>query len=68
MDLILAICLIADPGVCREERLTITLEPVGPLYCQMLAQPIIATWTQQHPKWTVVRHRCAVTGAREIEA
>jgi hypothetical protein len=68
MDMILAVCLLADLTRCREERINISVDPVGPHHCMMVSQPIIAEWTQAHPKWTVTRWRCVPAGTKEIEA
>jgi hypothetical protein len=33
--------------------------------CVMNAQPYIAQWTNEHPKWLVVRWRCEYGGSEE---
>jgi hypothetical protein len=65
MILILAICLFADPSVCREERLTISMEEMIPTQCMIGAQSIIAEWAATHPKWKVERWRCRPAGRQE---
>ncbi|MDQ0303482.1 hypothetical protein [Ancylobacter polymorphus] len=69
MELILSICLIASPGTCREEAVSVGLEaPPAPMQCMIGAMPVIAEWTETHPKWKVLKWRCASPGAggREI--
>ncbi|MFT0860806.1 hypothetical protein [Ancylobacter sp. G4_0304] len=69
MELILSICLIANPGTCREEAVSVNLEqPQIPVQCMMGALPVIAEWSETHPKWKVTKWRCGRAGAggREI--
>jgi hypothetical protein len=33
--------------------------------CVMNAQPYIAQWINEHPKWVAVRWRCDYGGAKE---
>ena len=48
VDLILTVCLIANPGNCRDEHLY--FESRGSLFqCMMLAPSEIAKWSQEHP-------------------
>jgi len=64
MELILSICLVASPGTCREEALSVSVEQVHvPMQCMMTAVPTIAEWSETHPKWKVLRWRCALPGA-----
>ncbi len=58
IDLILTVCLLADPAKCRTEHLY--FESHGTLFqCMLLAPPEIAKWTEEHPALKVVRWRCA---------
>jgi hypothetical protein len=68
MELILSICLIASPGVCREEAVSLSVEQVSlPTQCMMGAQPVIAEWSESHPKWKVTKWRCGrPTAGRDI--
>ena len=57
VDLVLTVCLIANPDACREERLM--LESNGVLAsCMYTAPARIARWTQEHPKLVVKRWKC----------
>ncbi|MER8973942.1 MULTISPECIES: hypothetical protein [unclassified Mesorhizobium] len=59
VDLILAVCLSANPGNCRDEHLY--FESRGSLFqCMFLAPAEIAKWSQEHPSLKVVRWKCAV--------
>jgi hypothetical protein len=69
MELILSICLIASPGTCKEEAVSLNVElPPIPIQCMMGAMPVIAEWSETHPKWKVTKWRCGRPGAagREI--
>ena len=66
MELILAICMLNTPSTCREERVAVSTEATAPMQCMIGAQPIIAEWTQNHPKWKVERWRCGVAGRASV--
>jgi hypothetical protein len=57
MDLIITICALASPTTCEETHLVFS-SSVSPRQCAMAAQPYIAQWIGEHPKWTAVRWRC----------
>jgi hypothetical protein len=58
IDLVLTVCLMADPAKCRTEHLH--FESRGSLFqCMLLAPPEIAKWSEQHPALKVVRWKCA---------
>jgi hypothetical protein len=58
VDLILTVCLVANPGECRDEHLQ--FENRGSLVqCIVLAPSEIARWSEDHPKLRVVRWKCA---------
>ncbi|MDH6234412.1 hypothetical protein M2281_005030 [Mesorhizobium soli] len=58
VDLILTVCLTANPTHCQDEHLY--FESLGSLnQCIVLAQPQIAKWVGEHPTFTVVRWTCA---------
>jgi hypothetical protein len=58
VDLILTVCLSANPGDCRDEHLY--FESRGLLFqCMVLAPSEIAKWSQEHPTFKVRRWKCA---------
>jgi hypothetical protein len=58
VNLVMTVCLVADPGKCRVE--TLSFERRGDLLvCMFLAQSEIAKWSEQHPALTVKRWKCA---------
>jgi hypothetical protein len=57
IDLIVTVCAVASPTVCEEQHLVFT-STASPRQCVMAAQPYIAQWVSEHPKWTAVKWRC----------
>lgn len=58
VDLILTVCLISNPGNCRDEHLY--FESRGSLVqCMVLAPAEIAKWSQEHATFKVRRWKCA---------
>ncbi|AZO22526.1 MULTISPECIES: hypothetical protein [unclassified Mesorhizobium] len=58
VDLVLTVCLSANPGNCRNEHLY--FESRGSLFqCMILAPSEIARWSQEHPPFKVRRWKCA---------
>jgi len=61
VDLVIATCLIAQPGTCRDQHLY--FESYGSLQrCMMEAMPHVAQWSGEHPQWRVVRFHCQFAG------
>ena len=56
--LIMSVCLIGRPDVCRDVHLTYASDNLTPYQCVMRAPPEMARWIRGHPKWTVMRWRC----------
>ena len=57
VDLILLACTLANPSACREFH--VLFQSSGSLRsCMMQAQPYLAQWAGEHPKWSAVRWRC----------
>ena len=67
MDLIaivVTVCALARPDHCEEQRLEFMWN--GSLtQCVMTAQPYIAQWIGEHPKWSVKRYHCEYPHAKE---
>jgi hypothetical protein len=57
IDLIITVCAVLSPTVCKETHIVFNWQ--GSLkQCTMGAQPYIAKWVDEHPKWTAVKWRC----------
>jgi len=67
MDLIaivVTVCALAHPDHCEEQRLEYMW--YGSLrQCVVSAQPYIAQWIGEHPKWSVKRYHCEYPHAKE---
>lgn len=58
VDLVLTVCLAANPANCRDEHLL--FQSRGSLFqCMILAPAEIAKWSAEHPALKIVRWKCA---------
>jgi hypothetical protein len=57
IDLIVTVCAVLSPTTCEETHLVFSSN-VSLKQCVMAAQPYIAQWVGEHPKWTAVKWRC----------
>ncbi|PKA45270.1 hypothetical protein CWR43_05685 [Rhizobium sullae] len=63
VDLVLTVCLLANPTSCRTEHLY--FESRGSLgQCMILAPAEIAKWSGSHPSLKVIRWTCVFPGRR----
>jgi len=59
IEVIMTVCALANPSQCEEQHLQYAGQ--GTLrQCTMNAQPYMAQWINEHPKWSIVRWRCEV--------
>ena len=57
VDLVLTVCVLAEPSRCRTEHLY--FESRGSLFqCMILAPAEIAKWSEGHPALKIVRWKC----------
>ncbi|MGO9545543.1 MAG: hypothetical protein ACLPPF_12220 [Rhodomicrobium sp.] len=57
IELVMTVCIVAQPATCRDQRVLFD-EDTTPMQCMMTAQPTIAQWGTEHPKWFVQRWKC----------
>jgi len=57
IDLVVTICAVLSPATCEETHLMFS-GAASLQQCAMGAQPYIAQWVGEHPKWNAVRWRC----------
>jgi hypothetical protein len=57
IDLVITVCAVLSPTTCQETHLVFS-EAASLRQCAMQAQPYIAQWVGEHPKWTAVKWRC----------
>ena len=62
IELLLTVCLAADPASCRDTSLTFDGEGLTKMQCLMSAPAMVARWADDHPKWTVTRWACQPAG------
>jgi hypothetical protein len=57
ITLVVTVCAVLSPSTCEETRLLFDWN--GSLkQCVMGAQPYIARWIGEHPKWNAVKWHC----------
>ena len=61
IQLVMTVCLVSSPAEC-ETRKEQFASHASPYQCMFEAVPFIAEWTGNHPRWTVVKWRCAPSG------
>ena len=60
MDLIaivVTVCALARPDQCQEQRLEFSAQS-SLKQCVMNAQPYLAQWINEHPKWSIKSYHC----------
>jgi hypothetical protein len=64
IDLILAVCMFANPSACEEKHLY--FESHGSLRaCMSEAIPAMAEWAGNHPQWHIERFHCEWASTEE---
>ena len=64
IQLVMTVCLVAAPAECEEQRTQFTSQS-SVYQCMFEAPLFIAQWTGEHPRWTVIKWRCAPPGSDE---
>jgi hypothetical protein len=58
MFVILTVCLLSSPHICKEQRVEQSIEERPPISCIVEGQSTIATWQQEHPAWRIDSWKC----------
>lgn len=66
-ELIFIACLVGQPERCEEKALQYADIP-SPMACMMNAQPQLAEWIEQHPRWRIAKWSCRAWDEREYRA
>ena len=66
ISIVISACLIADPEVCRDYRVPLSIDVVDPKHCLMAAPPHFALWAEEHPGWRIVKWRCRPGNADDM--
>jgi hypothetical protein len=64
IELVVTVCALALPSQCEDQHLPFSAD-MSLNQCVMNAQPYIAQWINEHPKWVAVRWRCDYGGSKE---
>lgn len=63
-SILMFVCLLSNPDQC-EERAVPIMDAGSIGQCMYWAQPQIAKWSTEHPKYRIVRWKCAVSVTNE---
>ena len=64
INLIMTVFAVLSPSSCDEKSLAFSAN-FSLQQCAMAAQPYLAQWVGEHPKWTVVKWRCEYPHSRD---
>ena len=67
IEVILTVCAVAQPAQCEDQHLQFA-STISLTQCVMSAQPYIAQWIGDHPKWKAVRWHCEYPDRRRDAA
>lgn len=64
IELIVAVCLAANPAQCKDVSLTFVDEQITQHQCMMgfAAQAEVSRWLEANPKWELKRWSCLPAG------
>lgn len=66
MEIVLYVCLLADPKQCKEERLPQIIETTNPMRCATISARYMAMWMVEHPAWKLIGWKCDRPGFRSL--
>jgi hypothetical protein len=64
IELVVTVCALTLPNQCEDQRLSFSAD-MSLNQCILNAQPYIAQWINEHPKWVAVRWRCKYGGSSD---
>lgn len=62
IEIVLSVCLLAEPNRCKQEHVTAISESLTPFECLRFGQLETVKWAEAHPKWSVRRWSCQPAG------
>jgi hypothetical protein len=62
IELVMSVCLVSDPGRCKDVRLNFAEQNVSARECLFNGQVEMAKWSETHPDWKVASWQCARAG------
>lgn len=59
IEIVLSVCLLADPGRCKDVRLSyMSDDAITPHNCMIYGQSEISKWTEGNPNWSIMKWTC----------
>ncbi len=65
IELLFVACLSGSPGECEERRLR--YDDMSLTACLVAAQPELARWNEEHPRFHVAKWRCRRVSEDEFD-
>jgi hypothetical protein len=62
--IVFTVCALAHPDQCQDEHIEYAWQG-SLLQCAMAAQPYLAQWIGEHPKWSVKSYHCEYPHRKE---
>ena len=62
IEIAAAVCMLSEPGRCKDVVLNFEAEAVTAFSCMMYGQSELAKWTGDHPSWKISRWTCRPAG------
>jgi len=62
--IVFTVCALAQPEQCQEQRLEYA-SGASLRQCVMSAQPYLAEWVGEHPKWSIKNYHCEYPHMKE---
>lgn len=65
IDILMTVCLLSNPAACEQKTIPASEEVATLNQCMFWAQAQIAQWSNEHPKYKVVRWKCSYPSVDE---
>jgi hypothetical protein len=60
IELLISVCLIAEPARCKDIRLPFDNDSISVRDCTFNGQSEMARWSAENPEWQIARWACSV--------
>lgn len=64
--LVMKICLIGSPQVCKDESIRFEGQVPLPFECSRVGMVELAKWSEDHPTWVVNKFKCVSSDKLEV--
>lgn len=58
IEIVLSVCLLANPADCKDVRMLQMAEKVTPYMCMFRGQVAAMRWAEGHPKYKIAKWKC----------